>query len=121
MADEAQPTTEKRKPPAAGRGRKKGEVNKTTAALKEAILLAAEEVGENGKGKGGLVGYLRFVATKEPKAFAGLLGRVLPLQLTGAGGGPIEHALTVSAATGRLLEELSGIGADRLPAPPVSH
>jgi hypothetical protein len=46
-------------------GRKKGTPNKTTAVLKEAILLAAEQTGEDGKGKDGLVGYLRHVAEKE--------------------------------------------------------
>jgi hypothetical protein len=75
----------KRKPPSAGRGRKKGEVNKTTRALKEAILLAAEEHGEDDNGKGGLTGYLRKVAREDVKAFSGLLGRVLPLQVEASG------------------------------------
>ena len=79
----------KRKPPAAGKGRKRGTPNKTTAALKEAILLAAEEVGQDGKGKGGLQGYLQHVASSDVKAFSSLLGKVLPLQVTGAGGGPM--------------------------------
>lgn len=79
------PTVAKRLPPSAGRGRKKGEVNKTTRVLKEAILLAAQETGQDGKGKGGLTGYCRFLAAKEPKAFATLLGRVLPLQVEGTG------------------------------------
>lgn len=79
----------KRRPPAAGMGRKKGQVNKTTATLKEAILLAAQDVGEDGKGRGGLTGYLRRVAMEDVKAFSGLLGRVLPLQVAGEGGGPV--------------------------------
>lgn len=43
------------------------------------------------------------------------------VEMTGKGGGPIEHehSHSVSDATGRLLSELSGIGADRQPAPPV--
>lgn len=73
----------------AGPGRPKGSPNKTTAALKEAILLAAEQVGEDGKGKGELTGYLRFLAKGEPKAFAGLLGKVLPMQVTGEDGGAV--------------------------------
>lgn len=64
-------------------GRKAGTPNKTTAALKEAILLAAEQVGEDGKGHDGLVGYLRNVACQDVKAFAGLLGKVLPLTING--------------------------------------
>ena len=79
------PVVGKRRPPSAGRGRKKGEVNKTTRALKEAILLAAEEHGEDDKGKNGLTGYLRKVAREDVKAFSGLLGRVLPLDVNASG------------------------------------
>lgn len=71
-------------------GRGKGTPNKTTKTLKEAILLAAKEVGEDGGGKGGLTGYLRRVAKEDVKAFAGLLGKVLPLQVTGDDGGPLQ-------------------------------
>lgn len=70
-------------------GRAKGTPNKTTGALKEAILLAAEQTGYDGAGKHGLVGYLRLVARTDLKAFAGLLGKVLPMQVTGEDGGPI--------------------------------
>lgn len=80
----------KQLPPAAGRGRKHGELNKTTKTLKEAILLAAEQSGMDGKGKEGLVGYLRRVADEDVKAFSGLLGKVLPLQVTGEGGGALQ-------------------------------
>ena len=62
-------------------GRKKGTPNKTTSTLREAILQAAADVGEDLKGEGGLTGYLRRVATQDVKAFASLLGRVLPLQV----------------------------------------
>lgn len=76
-------TAAKRKPPAAGMGRPKGAQNKTTGALKEAILLAAAQVGKNGKGENGLIGYLEMLAVDEPTSFATLLGKVLPLQVTG--------------------------------------
>lgn len=69
-----------------GPGRPKGVPNKTTTALKEAILLAAENVGSDGKGKGGLTGYLEKLATEDAKAFSTLLGKVLPLQVTGPDG-----------------------------------
>jgi hypothetical protein len=69
------------KPPNAGKGRVKGTPNKTTALLKEAIIHAAEAVGNNNKGRGQLVGYLKYLAWNEPKSFASLLGRVLPLQI----------------------------------------
>lgn len=77
-------------PPNAGKGRKKGVPNKTTATLKEAILLAAEQVGQDGNGKDGLVGYLRTVAATDVKAFSSLLGKVLPMQVTGEDGGPLQ-------------------------------
>lgn len=69
----------------AGKGRPKGASNKTTTALKEAILLAATEHGEDDTGKDGLKGYLRKVAREDVKAFSGLLGRVLPLDVNASG------------------------------------
>ena len=67
----------------AGPGRPKGQPNKTTTALKEAILAAAAEHGEDDNGQDGLKGYLRKVAREDVKAFTGLLGRVLPLDVNG--------------------------------------
>src|SRR5262249_13344508 len=58
-------------------GRPKGSLNKTTLALKEAILLAGEDAG----GPKGLRGYLRTLAIENSSAFAGLLGKVLPSTL----------------------------------------
>lgn len=79
----------KSKPPNAGKGRTKGTPNKTTALLKDAILKAAELSGNDKKGKDGLVGYLRRVADDDVKAFSGLLGKVLPMQIGGAHGEPL--------------------------------
>jgi len=79
-------------------GRREGSVNKTTRLLKEAVLLAAELEGDvslqrlkemalyseserETARRGGLVGYLRFLARKHPQAFTTLLGKVLPLQV----------------------------------------
>jgi hypothetical protein len=64
-----------------GRGRPKGSRNALTRAISDAIIVAAEQVGEDGKGKGGLVGYLKRVAKKDHRAFCPLLGRALPLQV----------------------------------------
>lgn len=72
--------------PGPGPGRPKGSQNKTTALLKDAILRAAEKAG----GDDGIEGYLVQQAKEEPVAFMGLLGKVLPMQLTGDGGGPIQ-------------------------------
>jgi hypothetical protein len=67
------------------RGRPKGSPNKVSALLKDAILMAADDADEEG-----LVGYLRHQAIANPVAFMALLGKVLPLQLTGQGSGPLE-------------------------------
>lgn len=72
-------------PPNAGLGRPKGALNKTTALLKDAILQAADQAG----GELGLVGYLQGQALENPGPFMGLLGKVLPMQLTGEGSGGI--------------------------------
>ena len=66
-------------------GRPKGSPNRTTALLKDAILQAAELTGEDRQGREGLVGYCKFLAKDEPKAFAQLIGKVLPMQVEGAG------------------------------------
>lgn len=78
------------RPPAAGKGRRKGSQNKVTALLKDAIVMAAEAEGRDGCGKDGVVGYCRFLAKDEPKAFATLLGKVLPIQVSGDDGGAIK-------------------------------
>jgi len=70
----------------AGPGRPKGSPNKTTALLKDAILTAAEKAGD----KDGMVGYLEQQAKKNPGPFLSLLGKVLPLQVSGLDGGAIQ-------------------------------
>jgi hypothetical protein len=70
----------KRKPPNAGKGRKKGVPNKTTALLKDAILKAAQNAGG---GDDGLVNYLTEQARENPGPFMSLLGKVLPMQVEG--------------------------------------
>jgi len=75
-----------------GPGRPKGVPNKTTALLKDAILQAAINAGGDAdeNNPGGLVGYLTTQAVKNPNAFMPLLGKVLPMQLTGDDGGPVQ-------------------------------
>ena len=63
-------------------GKPVGAKNKVTQALREQILLALDESGG--------VEYLKFLAQKEPTAFAGLLGKVLPMQVTGEDGRALE-------------------------------
>lgn len=77
-------------------GRKHGTQNKTTKILKEAILLAAEAVGEDGKGKRGLMGFLVAQAQKRDNApFMSLLGKVLPMTIAGDPDKPVKHVVTV--------------------------
>lgn len=70
-------STDKKLPPNAGKGRQKGVPNKMTAEVKQMILDALE-------GAGG-VGYLITQAHEKPAAFLALVGKVLPLQVNGAG------------------------------------
>jgi hypothetical protein len=63
------------KPPNAGKGRVAGIPNRTTAAIKDAILKAFDKVGGED--------YLVRMARTEPKAFLTLLGRLVPTQLHG--------------------------------------
>ncbi len=74
----------------AGPGRPKGMPNKTTALLKDAILEAARGAG----GKGGMVAYLTTQATENPGPFMALLGKVLPMQVTGEDGEPVQMTVT---------------------------
>lgn len=68
-----------------GGGSRKGKPNKATAALKDLILGALNDVGGQE--------YLAQQAAENPKAFMSLVGRVLPYQLTGSDGSPL--SLTV--------------------------
>lgn len=64
-----------------GPGRQVGSVNKITADLKKGIIEAAVKRGSDGKGKDGLVGYLFWLARLEPRSFASLLGRLVPMHI----------------------------------------
>lgn len=77
-------------------GRPKGVRNKTTRILREAIIMAAEASGENKKGKGELVGYLKRLADHYPDLFTNLLGRVLPMQLIGDPNTPTQVNVTLT-------------------------
>lgn len=89
-------------------GRPRGMRSKVSLTLKQAILLAAGAVGdhmadaaaEKGEDReGGLEGYLRMVAATDVKSFCSLLGRVLPMEVTGAGGGSITVEIVKLAAS----------------------
>lgn len=78
-----------------GAGRPKGSPNKLPRALKESILEAAERAG----GPEGTVGYLTTQATVNPTAFMTLLGKVLPMQITGEGDGPLRVTFRLDNAS----------------------
>lgn len=75
-----------------GPGRPKGLPNKTTALLKDAILQAATNAGGE---EGGLVGYLERQAVDNPGPFMALLGKVLPMQVTGADGKDLKITVNI--------------------------
>ncbi len=64
-----------------GAGRKPGVPNKLSADIKGMVLGALSDVGGRD--------YLAARALDQPVAFMGLIGKVLPLQLTGENGAPI--------------------------------
>lgn len=70
--------------PGAGPGRPKGVPNKTNGAIKDMILEALSEAGG--------VSYLvdRANDPKTASAFLGLVGKVLPMQVTGVDGDAIQ-------------------------------
>lgn len=79
-------------------GRPKGALNKTTALLKDAILKAAERAG-NKVGDDGMVSYLEVQATENPGPFMSLLGKVLPMQITGEDGKDIIIRATIGGTS----------------------
>lgn len=70
-----------KKPPAAGKGRPKGAVNKSTKLLKDMILQALDNSGG--------VDYLMEQASANPTAFMTLVGKVLPLQVNAEHSGDV--------------------------------
>lgn len=64
-----------------GAGRPKGSLDKGNALIREMIVDALDGVGG--------VEYLKTTARSHPAAFLSLVGKVMPVQLTGDGGGPV--------------------------------
>ena len=65
-----------------GQGRPHGSRDKITRDLKEGVLTAAINVGRDGYGTDGLVGFLEDLAAHHKKLFTSLLVKVLPYNLT---------------------------------------
>lgn len=62
-------------------GRPKGVPNKTTLEIKTAIIEAFEKAGG--------VDYLVTLAKEDPRTFCALVGKVIPLQVTGDPDNPV--------------------------------
>jgi hypothetical protein len=90
------PATAKRKPPAAGKGRPKGALNKTTSSAKEAIARAAEKLG----GADRIVAWAKEDPANERVFWGTIYPKLLPLQVTGEGGGPVQLILNGSDVNG---------------------
>lgn len=86
-------------------GRQKGTPNKMTAAVKDMIITALDKAGG--------VDYLVRQASENPGPFMTLVGKVLPLQVTGENGEAIKTearlALDVSSMTEEQLRALASI------------
>lgn len=106
----------RKKPP----GKPKGAVAKITRDLKEGIIDAAVIVGSDGNGTGGLTGFLVDLAMHHKRAYASLLVKILPLQVSGSGvsGGHIGTVNVVSIPSGTYLshDEIERLRDGQLPA-----
>lgn len=80
----------------AGKGRPKGSGNKTTKTAKEAIALAAEGLG----GTKRLIAWAKSDPLNERAFWSSIYTKLLPLQVTGEGGGPIETVSRIELVPG---------------------
>ncbi len=94
-----------------GPGRPKGLANKLTVEVKQMVLEALE-------GAGG-VSYLISKADTHPAAFLALVGKVIPLQVTGKL--EHEHSGSLSAETSGFLAEVRAIASRPSGETPLSH
>ena len=79
-ADDLRPGTFKSGHPKRG-GRKRGTPNALFADYKRAIVEAAYRIGYDGNRKDGIVGYFRWIASRHPEVFGGvLLTNILALE-----------------------------------------
>lgn len=65
-----------------GAGRKKGTPNKVTATIRDAVTGALQELGGQS--------YLVKVGQRDMRAFTGLLGKAMPLQIEGGDGAGVK-------------------------------
>ena len=70
-----------------GAGRPKGSLDKGNSMIREMIVEALDGVGG--------VEYLQQTALSHPAAFLSLIGKVMPIQVMGEGGGPVQTVTKV--------------------------
>lgn len=73
-----------------GKGRPKGALNKTTKSVKEAIEFAADGLG----GAQRLIEWAKEDPKNESAFWTAIYPKLLPLQVSGEGGGPVQLFLT---------------------------
>lgn len=78
-----------------GKGRPSGSLNKTTMAAKEAISYAAEGLG----GAQRLVDWAKEDPKNEAAFWTSIYPKLLPLQVSGEGGGPLTLVLSSADAS----------------------
>jgi hypothetical protein len=101
-------------------GKPKGTLNKTTIALKQAILGALEAAG----GDEGSVGYLKRLAIENSSAFASLFCKVLPTTLAASesdGGIGVKMVFERHIVWPDGHREIEGVTPKHLPAPDVAR
>ena len=74
-------------------GRQKGVPNKLSGDVKAMILQALDNAGG--------ADYLTLQASENPAAFMTLVGKVLPMQVTGADGGAIQITIETGVPRGK--------------------
>lgn len=89
MDSKIEQVREKRIPPNAGKGRPKGALNRTTTSAKEAISIAADRLG----GADRLVAWAQEDPANERAFWATIYPKLLPLQVSGEDGGPIQAVI----------------------------
>lgn len=88
-----------------GGGRPPGTKNKIPYKVQNIVLQAIEELGEDGRGKNGAVGYLKAVARRHPEAYLRLIEKLIPAQAKL----DVEGSVEVTDARNRLLSKFASL------------
>ena len=78
-------------PARAGRSSPKAAASKTKAAARDAIAQAAAELGGHER----IIAWAMEDPKNEATFWSSIYPKLIPVQLSGEGGGPVEHSLTV--------------------------